>query len=60
MVKVVSSTNGVSDVLGGPVVRYGVVLEIGTLGVEDAIIGVSFVKETGVTSVGITVGVVGI
>ena len=60
MVKVVSTTSGVSDVFGGAVVRYGVVLEIGTLGVEDAIIGVSLVKETGDTSVGITVGVVGI
>ena len=38
----------------------GVVLDIGTLGVEDGIIVVSLVKGTGVSSVGTTVGVVGI
>ena len=44
-VKVVSTTNGVSDVVGGAVVRYGVVLGIGTLGVEDAMVGMLGVED---------------
>ena len=74
-VKVVLTTSGVSDVLGGLVVRYGVVLDIGMLGVEDTIVGTLGVvdqiigvsdtdsgsgEEKLVGSVGIVVGVVGI